>query len=702
MKKKIGVKLTLITVVLTCILLVSTMLISYMVFSYRTVKETKEKCNICADLGKEIFEEDSKFIVSYRTQLEEVYRENYQTIIEASQNGFDSTEEVKSFYEGLTASIFPQPGTFGLSYEKSAFVNEYKSILSSLELIGEGNRMDYGIVFFYDSTNNYIVYMMDTVVDSSYIYHYPCSIERPNQYLLDNVINQADPKPYLDDNSCIATLPIVADDSGNIVAYIQFSYSLDTMIQSQNDFMVTILIAFAISMLFIIFAYLFVIRKIVIEKILKLSDTTNKYITNLNNGKLIKISPEIKAKDELGQLSNEFDILQNKIEEYITTLEDKKTVEERMKAELGIATQIQLESLPDSEFHSDCIDIRCMIKPAREVGGDLYNYFMIDESHLFFVVADVSGKGVPAALFMMRCNELITARCHTNINLAQLVSEVNNDLCRNNNAYLFITAFFGVLNLETGKLSYVRAGHEQPFLIRDGKAEMISENSNIVLGAYEDFVFEEESLILNKNDRLFLYTDGVNEGINERNEEFGYDRIKNCLEKCEYNEIETIFNDLGTFSSGVEQFDDITMMVLRYSDDLIIHKSSPTFEDIAPISDQIMSYLKKYDFDSDKISEVGVILDDLINNHVSYAFYKKDDGELYIVTHVQDDTAKFIFIDNGPLFNPLNVQEPILDLEIEERQIGGLGLYLIKQLSDEISYSDNGNMNNLIIVKKMN
>ena len=218
----------------------------------------------------------------------------------------------------------------------------------------------------------------------------------------------------------------------------------------------------------------------------------------------------------------------------------------------------------------DEIDIYATMTPAKEVGGDFYDFFMVDERHLAIVMADVSGKGVPAALFMVIGKTLIKDHTQLGRDLGEVFTEVNNILCESNDNGMFITAFEGVLDLVTGEFRYVNAGHEMPFIYRkDGKYEAFKIRPGFVLAGMENIKYKEQKIQLNVGDKIFQYTDGVTEATDINDCLYGMDRLNSILnEKCinadPQETLKFVKSDIDTFVGNREQFDDITMLCLEY------------------------------------------------------------------------------------------------------------------------------------------
>ncbi len=246
--------------------------------------------------------------------------------------------------------------------------------------------------------------------------------------------------------------------------------------------------------------------------------------------------------------------------------------QERIKSELAIATKIQVGCLENdfTEFNRlKDIYVTADMRPAKEVGGDFYDIFMIDEKQLCFVIADVSGKGVPAALFMSMAKIHIKNYASVGLNLDEVAFRVNNQLCYKNEEGMFVTAFICVLNLETNELKFINAGHNPPFLMKGGEDfTMMKPKANLVLGMMEDVPYQVQSIMLEKGDVIYLYTDGVTEALNAQNELFGEERLENTLNRCS-NRIDRsdsfmrrLYEEVDIFANGVSQADDITMLCL--------------------------------------------------------------------------------------------------------------------------------------------
>lgn len=289
-----------------------------------------------------------------------------------------------------------------------------------------------------------------------------------------------------------------------------------------------------------------------------------------------KISERLKTVrtgDEVELLSKSILKMEIDINEYMENLTRVTAEKERIGAELNVATQIQGDMLPNIfpafPEHKE-FDIFASMTPAKEVGGDFYDFFMVDDNHVATVMADVSGKGVPAALFMVIAKTLIKNHALNKEGLSTLFYNVNNQLCENNEAGMFVTTWMGIMNINTGRVTYVNAGHNFPLIIRkDGKVDWLKNNPDFILAGMEEMVYEEGSFVLEEGDILYLYTDGVTEALDIREEMYGDDRLEETLTKLAgrnrslENFVEEILRSIREFAKEAEQADDITMLALR-------------------------------------------------------------------------------------------------------------------------------------------
>jgi len=283
--------------------------------------------------------------------------------------------------------------------------------------------------------------------------------------------------------------------------------------------------------------------------------------------------PVLKSRDEVGRLAEAFEYMISSLKQHIKELTAATAARERIEGELQVARDIQMGILPKvfppfperKEF-----DIFATLKPAKEVGGDLFDFFFLDDDHLCFTIGDVSGKGVPASLFMMVTCTMIKTKATIGLTPAKVLTNVNRDLSVDNPSLMFVTLFLGVLNVRTGKLQYVNAGHNSPYVLAPG-AELgqLAQTKGILLGVEKDFLFDSQETTLEPGTTLLLFTDGVTEAINADEEIFSDERLEQTILGLKDKSVEQmtagVLAAVETFSKGVAQFDDITLMALRYN-----------------------------------------------------------------------------------------------------------------------------------------
>ena len=283
--------------------------------------------------------------------------------------------------------------------------------------------------------------------------------------------------------------------------------------------------------------------------------------------------PEHVAHDEVGDLSRAFAAMNLALRDHIRQLLDTTSAKERIEGELRIAHDIQMSILPKMlpPFpNRDEFNLFAVIEPAKEVGGDFYDFFMIDDSHLCLVMADVSGKGVPASLFMAVTKTLIKATAKVGLSPADILSQVNDEISHDNEQSMFVTVFCGVLDLQSGELVYTNAGHNPPLLIaRQGESSYLPKSRQLVIGAMEEYPYRTESVLMAPGDRLFFYTDGVTEAMNLQDQLYSEERLLSDVTDLRqlgiHPLVEGIVSRVKEFAGAAPQSDDITIMIVEFS-----------------------------------------------------------------------------------------------------------------------------------------
>ena len=363
----------------------------------------------------------------------------------------------------------------------------------------------------------------------------------------------------------------VFDSDNEMVAMVAADYILENIGPDIRGHIIRIFAIQLIFILVIITLMIILIRRIVAEPLNNLTNVVNSY----EHGKLDEDITRFKSDDEISWLAHSFKDMTVRMEKYIHDLTEVTAEKERIGAELNVATQIQADMLPrifppfpeKKEF-----DLYATMNPAKEVGGDFYDFFLIDDDRLGIVMADVSGKGVPAALFMVIAKTMIKNRALMGdfSGPGEILADVNEQLCEGNDAELFVTVWLGIVTISTGKIVFASAGHEYPaFYRKDEGFRLEKDKHGMPLATMEGLKFRENETELKPGEILYLYTDGVTEATNKDNELFGEDRMIDSLQKYHGEDTEELLKDvrkdIDEFVGDAPQFDDITMLAIRYN-----------------------------------------------------------------------------------------------------------------------------------------
>ena len=372
---------------------------------------------------------------------------------------------------------------------------------------------------------------------------------------------------------CSAGAPVYGED-GSVVAYAMIDISMNDVMADRTSFLYNIMLIMVVATVALVLLFMWIINRLIVKPINSLAAAASSFVSDQkSDDEASAISQlNIRTSDEIQNLSESIKRMELDINQYIGDLESVTAEKERIGAELDIAKHIQASMLPcifPAFPERKEIDIYATMDPAKEVGGDFYDFFMVDERHLAIVMADVSGKGVPAALFMVIGKTLIKDHTTPGRDLGKVFTEVNNLLCEANSEEMFITAFEGVLDLVTGEFVYVNAGHEMPFICKaGGNFEPYKIRAAFVLAGMEDMKYRAGSMMIEPGDKIFQYTDGVTEATNIRNELYGMERLGAILNSVKDGKPDEILPavkaDIDGFVGEAPQFDDITMLCLEY------------------------------------------------------------------------------------------------------------------------------------------
>lgn len=395
--------------------------------------------------------------------------------------------------------------------------------------------------------------------------------------------------------------------------------------------------------------------------------------------------------DEVEELGNAFNHMRVQLKSYIENMAKATAEKERIHTELQLASRLQSDMLPEGKNpfpEREEFTLYASMTPAKEVGGDFYDFFFTDKNHLAIIVADVSGKGVPAAFFMVVAKTMLRSHITTPETLAKAMEETNDLLCANNKNNMFVTAWAGILDLRDGTLTYVNAGHCRPLIGREKDSYRYrKELGGFVLAGMEGMHYTQTTIRLSPGDTLFQYSDGVTEANDEQGALYGEDRLEafvNGHGGQEPGELAAdLWQDIQSFQGQAEQFDDITMLALRYNGDVrTIRIETPELESVQEVTDFVEEYLQEHGFPAGDTIKMLVAVDEIYSNICRYSGAKK----AAVSCLVQGGKAKITFTDNGVPYNPLEKPDPDVTAGAEERPIGGLGIYMVKKTMDVVTY----------------
>ena len=380
--------------------------------------------------------------------------------------------------------------------------------------------------------------------------------------------------------SMASAYSVISDGNGEPVAVVGVDMYMTNLQSDMRQFLNVVPFVIVVIILVAIWLFYFFVKRRIVSPINILRNVSKSMVQNLEKDETIEVS--IDTGDEIEELFNSFKEMYGDVKDYIKKLEGVTAEKERIGAELDVAKHIQASMLPcifPAFPERKEIDIYATMEPAKEVGGDFYDFFMVDDTHLAIVMADVSGKGVPAALFMVIGKTLIKDHTTPGRDLGKVFTEVNQLLCESNSEELFITAFEGVVDLVTGEFVYVNAGHEMPFICKaGGDFEPHKIRAAFVLAGMEGMKYRAGSMTLEPGDKIFQYTDGVTEATNLNNELYGMERLGTILNKVKngtpHEILPAVKKDIDEFVGEADQFDDITMLCLEYKE-----KMKPSEED---------------------------------------------------------------------------------------------------------------------------
>ena len=462
----------------------------------------------------------------------------------------------------------------------------------------------------------------------------------------------------------------------------------------------------SIFMQVIIFATLFVfiyilIKRVIINNLQKINDTLGR----ITKGDL-NVTVDVRSSQEFASLSDDINSTVSTLKQYIAE------AAARIDKELEYAKQIQLSALPTNFPKNGDFKIYAQMIAAKEVGGDFYDFYKLNDTTVAFLAADVSGKGIPAAMFMMTAKTIIKDLAEGGMAVNDIFTKANDKLCENNESGMFVTAWMGILDLTTGKMQFANAGHNPPLLKRaNGGFEYLRTRAGFVLAGMEGIRYRVSEIEICPGDRLFLYTDGVPEATNTENELYGEDRLLAFMNKnasVEATELlPALKANIDEFVGEAPQFDDITMLMFDYKIEeggcLMMNKTFPArTEALSDVLGFVDQTLDGCECPMKIQTAICVAIEEVFVNIAHYA-YGEGEGDMTLGIGFNAGSREITFrmSDRGEPFDPLKIPDPDITLSAEEREIGGLGIFITKKTMDTVSYTYENGENVLTMTKRI-
>ena len=478
------------------------------------------------------------------------------------------------------------------------------------------------------------------------------------------------------------------------------------MPEAEATFMRNASLYTSIFMQILIFAGLFVfiyilIKRVIITNLRKINDT----LGQITSGDL-NVTVDVRSNEEFSSLSDDINSTVSTLKRYIAE------AAARIDKELEYAKQIQLSALPTNFPEGEDYDIYAQMIAAKEVGGDFYDFYKINDTTVAFLAADVSGKGIPAAMFMMTAKTIIKDLAESGMAVNDIFTKANEKLCESNESGMFVTAWMGILDLTTGNLQFANAGHNPPLIKRaNGEFEYLKTRAGFVLAGMDGVRYRMGELTLCPGDRMFLYTDGVTEATNKNNQLYGEDRLISFMNRNSTVEATALLpalkGDIDSFVGEAPQFDDITMLMFDYKtkgeDAHMLTKTFPAKTDaLSDVLGFVDEMLQSYDCPMKIQMGICVAIEEVFVNVAHYA-YGGGDGDVALGIGFDEETRNITFAmsDGGVPFDPLKKPDPDITLSAEEREIGGLGIFITKKTMDSVTYSYENGKNILTMIKKI-
>ncbi|MBQ4244811.1 MAG: SpoIIE family protein phosphatase [Clostridia bacterium] len=507
-------------------------------------------------------------------------------------------------------------------------------------------------------------------------------------------------------NTLTVSVPLL-DGKGDAAAIVAAEMSVSGINSALAEILAGMLIPVVAIMLLAMLVLYNIIKRKIIRPIITLQSATEEIVEHIDSDKPVDI--DVHTNDEIEMLADSFTEMNEKLRDYIRQNAAITAEKERIGAELELATKIQADMLPNifpAFPEREDFDIYAVMTPAKEVGGDFYDFFLIDDNRLALVMADVSGKGVPAALFMMMSKILIQNQVLSGKSPAEALEAVNSQICSNNREEMFVTVWLGILDLKTGLLTAANAGHEKPIVKKaGGEFEVFNDRHGFVIGGMDGMKYKDYQIQLDRGSKVFVFTDGVVEATSEDDELFGTQRTLDALNSVKDETPETLLKKteeaVNAFVGNASPFDDLTMLCVSFTgkddDDEEITIDNEISE-IPRAVDFVAERTESLSFSFKDRNQIEVAVDEIISNIVHYAYGDKK-GKAALKFERDEKGITLTVEDSGMPYNPLEKPDPDITLSAEERGIGGYGIFIVKKVMDEIAYEYSGGKNILTMRK---